>query len=92
MMDAEHLKKMQEGRKASTAKAEKNPVLGYDKKPTRGSAIKAFCAQCMGCNREHVEPGFAKEIRNCTAPWCALYKFRPYQSKKDNHDSEKADA
>lgn len=41
---------------------------------TRGKAIKAMCRDCMA--------GKAEEVRNCTAPLCPLYPFRPYASKK----------
>lgn len=38
-------------------------------------AINAMCAQCMGeC------PGWRNEVRHCTAPHCALWNVRPYQS------------
>ena len=62
---------------------ETNPVKKFMSAPTqtRGMAIKAFCSQCMGCNEERIEPGFAKMVRECTAPRCALYKFRPFQAK-----------
>lgn len=81
-MDTERLRKMQEGRALSTAKPQNNLILAYDKNPTRGRAIKAACAQCIGCTRERIEPGFVKLIRECTAPSCALYCFRPYQKKE----------
>jgi len=35
-------------------------------------AIKAFCLECVG----HVR----KDITNCTAQQCPLYKYRPYQA------------
>jgi hypothetical protein len=41
---------------------------------TRGKAIKAMCRDCMG--------GAVEEVRNCSAPECPLYAFRPYASKK----------
>ncbi|OVE76761.1 hypothetical protein BVX97_00490 [bacterium E08(2017)] len=40
---------------------------------SRKSAIEAFCIECMGF--ENV----VYEIRNCTAPCCPLYEYRPYQ-------------
>ncbi len=59
-----------------------NPLLQYEKKRTRQRAIKAMCAHCMGCTKDHIEPGFRECIRNCTAPNCPLYFYRPYQDKE----------
>jgi hypothetical protein len=39
---------------------------------TRGQAIKQACKDCM-C-------GVTAEVRNCTAPHCPLYTFRPFQT------------
>lgn len=78
---------MQEGRARSTTKPQHNLILAYDKNPTRSRAIKAMCAQCIGCTRERIEPGFARLIRECTAQNCAIYQFRPYQKKvKENFE------
>ena len=44
---------------------------------SKSLAIRAFCYQCMG---EGGDPGWQNEIRNCTAPKCALYNHRPYRS------------
>lgn len=41
-------------------------------------AIKHFCYECMGFQKA--------EVRNCTAPNCPLYIFRPLK-----FDSEKAE-
>ena len=38
--------------------------------PPRG-AIKAFCLQCVGYNRQ--------DVAGCTAFACPLHKYRPYQ-------------
>jgi hypothetical protein len=38
-------------------------------------AINAMCCQCMG-----EVPGWRIEVRNCTAPHCALWNVRPYQT------------
>jgi hypothetical protein len=43
---------------------------------TRGLAIKHFCRDCMN--------GVASEVKNCTAPECPLYPFRPYQKKSSS--------
>ena len=45
------------------------------------TALNAMCAHCMGCTEGYMEPGFREEIRNCTAPKCPLWHFRPYQQK-----------
>ena len=58
-----------------------NPILKYKEVPTRGNAIKAMCAYCMGCTAESTEVGFRESIRDCTSPDCPLYAFRPYRSK-----------
>jgi len=47
--------------------------------PSRMRAIDAKCASCMGCTKNHLEDGFKKEIRNCSAQHCPLYPLRPYQ-------------
>lgn len=38
------------------------------------AAIKAFCCECVAFDIE--------EIRQCTAPACPLYRYRPFQRKK----------
>jgi hypothetical protein len=35
------------------------------------TAIKAFCLECVGWQRE--------EVARCTAPACPLYAYRPFQ-------------
>jgi len=64
-----------------------NPLLLLDKKPTYLKAIKAMCAHCMGCTREHLEPGFREDIRNCESTKCPLWIYRPYQ-KKESPDAD----
>ena len=39
---------------------------------SRQSAIKAFCMECVGWERE--------EVRNCTATACPLWAHRPWKS------------
>ena len=56
-----------------------NPILKYEQKPTRSHAIKAKCAECMGCTREQIEPGFRDLIKACGSKKCPLHKFRPYK-------------
>jgi hypothetical protein len=68
-----------------------NPILNLEKKRTRQRAIKAMCAHCMGCTRDHIEQGFRECIRNCTSVNCPLHFYRPYQVKEsDNADSNSA--
>jgi hypothetical protein len=63
--------------------AECNPLLQAMAKPkSRRAAINAKCAECMGCTIDHIECGFRREIRNCTAPHCPLFTFRPYQGQE----------
>lgn len=61
-----------------------NPLVKYFSKPTRGQAIKAKCAECVGCTIEGVERGFRATIRDCTSNECPLWVFRPYQRKAAN--------
>ena len=57
-----------------------NPVKRASTAPvTPKKAIAAMCASCMGCTKDHIEEGFKNEIRNCSAPHCPLYLFRPYK-------------
>ena len=37
----------------------------------RASAVKAFCLECMGWERE--------EVRKCTSVACPLYPYRSYK-------------
>ena len=38
---------------------------------SRTAAVKAFCLECMGWQRE--------EVRNCTSVACPLYLYRSYK-------------
>lgn len=67
---------------------ELNPILKAKAKPTRGNAIKAMCAHCMGCTEESVEPGFRSLIRDCGSPKCPLFAFRPYRRSDDDEGEE----
>ena len=69
-----------------------NPILRFRAKPTRGSAIKAKCAECMGCNDTATEPGFRTSIRECPSPMCPLYPFRPYQKREKVAENSGFDA
>jgi hypothetical protein len=64
-----------------------NPILVFDTAPTRGKAITAMCAHCMGCTRDYVEVGFRASIRNCTSTGCPLYMYRPYQRREANEST-----
>jgi len=70
-------------------KQECNPVKRYYKNLTRKNAIHTMCSYCHGTTateqgnglEKHLEPGFRKEIRHCSAPDCPLHRFRPFQQK-----------
>lgn len=57
---------------------------GKEKSTTPLEAIKDFCMECCGYQRD--------EVKNCTAPKCALYSFRlgknPYRKSKDYSEDE----
>jgi len=60
-----------------------NPIEQFEKFPlSRAYAIKAKCAECVGCTSSHVEKGFRESISSCSSYSCPLYRFRPYQAKK----------
>ena len=60
-----------------------NPILQYANKPTsRVAAIKAKCAECVGCTPEHLEKGFKESIRDCSSSDCPLHRLRPYINEK----------
>jgi len=40
---------------------------------SKPAAIRAFCAECVGWERE--------EVRRCTAPACPLYPYRPFMGR-----------
>lgn len=40
---------------------------------SKPAAIKAFCAECVGWDRE--------EVRLCTAPACPLFPYRPFMGR-----------
>ena len=41
---------------------------------SKPAAIKAFCAECVGWDRD--------EVRLCTAPACPLYPYRPFMGRR----------
>lgn len=49
---------------------------------SRKAALKAFCLECVGCER--------KLITECTAYACPLWEYRPYQTPdEDDSTAEK---
>jgi hypothetical protein len=40
-------------------------------KRSRAAAVKLFCLECVGYTR--------RDVTDCTAYHCPLYRFRPYQ-------------
>ena len=59
-------------------RAEFNPILRAQNKPTRKNAINAMCAHCVGCTETRLERGFKQQISGCTSTGCPLYVYRPY--------------
>lgn len=80
-MDAEQIRKMQEGRSDHESESFINKLDKWlhSEQKSRALAIHAFCCGCMGCTPESNEPGYQSEIRTCTATMCPLYSFRPYK-------------
>ena len=57
-----------------------NPIIQLKAKPNSDkAAIKAMCAYCVGCTPDHMERGFRKTIRECSAYECPLRDSRPFQ-------------
>ena len=54
-----------------------DPLQKLQEKPTRKRAIDAMCWDCMGGG-----VGVRESIKNCTAPKCPLYQYRPYQRRE----------
>jgi hypothetical protein len=46
---------------------------------SRKNAINAMCYHCMGCTKDHMEPGVMTDVRNCTSTTCPLYNYRPHK-------------
>lgn len=65
-----------------------NPLAQYALRPIRSMAIKAKCAECVGCTPTHLEPGFRTTIRDCQSFTCPLHVFRPYQVKSGKAEDE----
>lgn len=60
---------------------------GDDRPTSPLSAIKAFCFECCGYNRN--------DVKECTAPMCPLWEFRnghnPYRKGREYTEEEKAE-
>ena len=58
---------------------------GNDRPTSPLSAIKAFCLECCGYERN--------EVKKCTAPYCPLWEFRdghnPYRKGREYTDEER---
>ena len=66
----------------SIALVENNPIRQFAANPnSRVAAMKAKCAECMGCNLDHMERGFRASISECSSYSCPLHSFRPFQAK-----------
>jgi hypothetical protein len=64
------------------AVVENNPIRQLRAKPSsKTAAIKAKCAECMGCTPDYMERGFRASISECSSYSCALHSFRPFQAK-----------
>ncbi len=65
---------------AERAKQMPKSCLATYLKATRGkasprAAIKAFCTECVGWNRQ--------EVHRCTATACPLWMYRPFRGRGD---------
>ena len=63
-------------------KSEPNPIKRALRRPTPTNAIRAKCAECVGCSSGHMEEGFRQSISECKSMGCPLHSFRPYRVKK----------
>jgi hypothetical protein len=60
-----------------------NPILQFQSRPSsRAYAVKAKCAECVGCTPNQLERGFKAAISSCSSYSCPLHRFRPYQRDK----------
>ena len=69
MTRAEAVKKREASMPRTFRKTYREAVSGKSRK----SAIAAFCAECVGWQRE--------EVRLCSALACPLYAYRPFVEK-----------
>ena len=60
-----------------------NPINQFADHPeSRAYAVRAKCAECVGCTPNHLERGFKESITSCSSYTCPLHSFRPYQQGK----------
>jgi hypothetical protein len=60
-----------------------NPIQQFINNSTsRAYAMRAKCAECVGCTPYHLERGFTDSISSCSSYSCPLHRFRPYQREK----------
>lgn len=60
-----------------------NPIRQFHRHPlSRAYAVKAKCAECVGCTPDHLEKGIKASILFCSSYSCPLHRFRPYQREK----------
>ena len=60
-----------------------NPIQQFHTHPlSRAYAVKAKCAECVGCTPNHLEKGYKESISSCSSYSCPLHRFRPYQQEK----------
>jgi hypothetical protein len=66
-----------------------NPIEQFQSNPlSRAYAIRAKCAECVGCTPDHLERGFKDSISSCSSESCPLHRFRPYQREKSLEDQK----
>ena len=59
----------------------------YERKATKPlKAIRLFCGECMGMDRQHKKAKYPiEDVKQCSAPMCPLFEWRlginPYKSK-----------
>ena len=64
------------------ALVENNPLRQFAANPnSRVAAMKAKCAECIGCTPDHMERGFRASISECSSYSCPLHSLRPFQAK-----------
>jgi hypothetical protein len=73
---AEHALKIWREENSGVYVKRKSLIEKWEERPTRTTAIHAFCYQCMGGDEEF-NP--RKEIKECRAIECPLHTWRPYK-------------
>ena len=68
-----------------------NPIQQFINNSTsRAYAMRAKCAECVGCTPYHLERGFKDSISSCSSYTCPLHRFRPYQREKSLEGQKRA--